>query len=323
MARFGVHLSGGIAATSPEMLRALAQHAERWGYDSVWFADHIVIPRTVRSAYPYAVDGVSTFDPDQPMHEVLATLTFLAGCTQHIRLGPDVLIVPYRPPILTAKLLTMLDVLSGGRLTVGVGVGWMEEEFEALGAPPYAERGAVTDEYLRLFKVLWTADHPTFEGRYCSVSDIGFLPKPVQKPHPPIWVGGHTGPALRRAAELGDAWLPLGTFPPVEFRPEELQPRIARLRELTRQAGRPEEAVKVCLGAFVRFEDGLGADRLPLKGSPDQIAEDVRRYQSIGINDFILFLGRGGDTSVVMEAIERFARDVVPLVGGDAPSGVQ
>ena len=248
------------------------------------------------------------------MHDVLSTLTYLAGCTQRIRLGPNVLIVPYRPRIMTAKLLTMLDVLSEGRLTLGVGVGWMEEEFEALGAPPYAERGAVTDEYLRLFKVLWTEDRPSFAGKYCSVSDIGFFPKPVQKPHPPIWVGGHTGPALRRAAELGDARLPLGTFPPVIFRPDDLKPKIARLRELTRQAGRPEEAVKVCLGAIVRFEESAGADRLPLKGRPEQIAEDITQYQAIGINDFILYLGRGGDSTAVMEAVERFAREVVPLV---------
>ena len=315
MVTFGVNLPGGVAATSPEDLRSLAQHAERCGFDSVWFADHIVIPRNVRSTYPYSVDGVSTFDPDLPLPEVLSTLTYLAGCTQRIRLGPNVLIVPYRHPIATAKHLTMLDVLSGGRLTLGMGVGWMEEEFEALGAPAYAERGAVTDEYLRLFKVLWTEEHPEFHGQYCHVSDIGFLPKPVQKPHPPIWVGGHTGPALRRAAKLGDAWLPLGTFPPVVFRPEDLKPKIARLRELTRQAGRPEESVKVCLGAFARIEDSGDADRLPMKGHPGQIANDIQQYQSIGINDFILYLGRGGGTGTVAEAIERFAREVMPLVG--------
>jgi probable F420-dependent oxidoreductase len=311
---FGCNLSSSLAATSPATLRAQAQRAEALGFDSIWFADHIAIPRNVRSAYPYAVGGASHFNPDAPFHEVLSTLTYLAGCTEKIRLGPNVLIVPYRPPIFTAKLLTMLDVLSGGRLTLGVGVGWMEEEFEALGAPPYAERGAVTDEYLRLFKTLWTEEHPTFHGKYCQVSEIGFLPKPVQKPHPPIWVGGHTAPALRRAATLGDAWLPLGTFPPVVFGPEELKPKIDRLRELTRQAGRPEEAVKVCLGAFVSFDEAAGADRLPMKGHPEQIAEDVRQYQAIGINDFILYLGRGGDSTAVTAALERFAGEVMPLV---------
>jgi alkanesulfonate monooxygenase SsuD/methylene tetrahydromethanopterin reductase-like flavin-dependent oxidoreductase (luciferase family) len=197
---------------------------------------------------------------------------------------------------------------------LGVGVGWMEEEFEVLGVPPFAERGAVTDEYLRLFKTLWTEENPTFNGKYCHVSEIGFLPKPVQKPHPPIWVGGHTGPALRRTAELGDAWLPLGTFPPVIFWPDELRPKIARLRELTRQAGRPEDAVKVCLGALLSFDETPEQERLPMKGHPEQIAEDVRRYQAIGINDFILYPARGRDPSAVMAAMERFAREVIPLV---------
>lgn len=315
---FGCNLPSGSVATSPDTLRAMAQHAEALEFDSIWFADHIVIPRNVRSTYPYAIDGVSTFNPDGPFHEVLSTLLYLAGCTQRIRLGPNVLIVPYRPPVLTAKMLTMLDVLSGGRLTVGVGAGWMEEEFAVLGAHPNAERGAVTDEYIRLFKTLWTEDQPTFRGKYCQVPEIGFLPKPVQKPHPPIWVGGHTGPALRRAAALGDAWLPLGTFPPVIFRPEELRPKIDRLRELTREAGRPDGSVKVCLGAFVSFDEATGSERLPMKGHPEQIAEDVRQYQALGINDFILYIARGREPGVAMAGMERFARDVMPLVARHA-----
>jgi alkanesulfonate monooxygenase SsuD/methylene tetrahydromethanopterin reductase-like flavin-dependent oxidoreductase (luciferase family) len=172
----------------------------------------------------------------------------------------------------------------------------------------------VTDEYLRLFKALWTEENPSFQGKYCLVSEIGFLPKPVQKPHPPIWVGGHTGPALRRAATLGDAWLPLGTFPPVVFWPDELKPKIDRLRELTRQAGRPEDAVKVCLGAFVNIDGGQRPDRLPMKGHPEEIAEDIRAYQAIGINDFILYLARGEGEAAVPRAMERFAREVIPLV---------
>jgi probable F420-dependent oxidoreductase len=292
----------------------MAQHAEALGFDSIWFADHVVIPRNVRAAYPYSVDHVSTFNPDRPFHEMMTTLAYLAGCTERIRLGPNVLIVPYRPPLLQAKQLTMLDVLSGGRLILGVGVGWMEEEFEALGVPPFAERGAVTDEYLRLFKTLWTEETPTFNGKYCQVSEIGFLPKPIQKPHPPIWVGGHTGPALRRTAELGDAWLPLGTFPPVIFRPEELKPKIERLRELTVQAGRPVDAVSVCLAAFVSFDEVQDTERLPMKGHPEQIAADVRAYQEIGIDDYILYFARGQNEAAVMAAMERFAREVMPLV---------
>ena len=312
---FGCNLSGSTAATDLALFRAMAQRAETLGYDSIWFSDHIVIPRNVRAAYPYAIDGVSTFSPDRPIHEVLSILTYLAGCTERIRLGPNVLIVPYRPPVYTAKQLAMLDVLSGGRLTVGVGAGWMEEEFEALGVEPFAERGAVTDEYLRAFKALWTEENPTFNGKYCQFSEIGFWPKPVQKPHPPIWVGGHTGPALRRAATLGDAWLPLGTFPPVIFRPDDLKPKIDRLHELTRQAGRPEGAVKVCLGAFVSLEAvSPSEERLPMKGHPEQIAEDIRAYQALGIDDFILYFARGRGDAAVQKEMERFAREVVPLV---------
>jgi probable F420-dependent oxidoreductase len=247
------------------------------------------------------------------MAEVLSTLTYMAACTQRVRLGPNVLVVPARPPVLTAKQLAVLDVLSGGRLTVGVGAGWMAEEFAALGAPAFSERGAVTDEYLRLFKVLWTEDRPVFHGKYCQVPEIAFVPKPVQKPHPPIWVGGWGGPALRRAAELGDAWLPVGTLPAMPLRPAELRPKIARLRELTRLAGRQEAAVRVCLGGLITFADLTGVDRLPLKGHPEQIAADVKEYQALGINDFILFFAGPNDTTGLLEGMERFVREVVPL----------
>ena len=238
-----------------------------------------------------------------------------SGCTHRIRLGPNVLIVPYRPPIQTAKLLTALDVLSGGRLTVGVGVGWMEEEFEALGVPPYAGGARSPTSTCVCSNLYGPRSARTFEGRYCRVSDIGFLPKRCRNP---IRRSGSEGIQVQRC----DARRSLATHgyrwgrSLVVFWPDELQPKIARLRELTRQAGRAEESVKICLGAFVRFEDETRGERLPLKGTPEQIADDVMRYQAIGIDDFILYLGRGGDTSRVMEAMERFARDVVPLLDG-------
>jgi probable F420-dependent oxidoreductase len=310
----------GVAATEPETLRLVAERAESLGYDSIWIGDHVVIPRDVRSRYPLTVEGVPNFKADHPMAEVLSTLTYLAGCTRRIRLGTNVLIVPSRPPVLTAKQLAVLDVLSGGRLTVGVGVGWMAEEFQALGAPPFSERGAVTDEYLQLFKILWTEDRPVFHGKYCQIPEVAFFPKPVQKPHPPIWVGGWGGPALRRAAELGDAWLPLGTIPAMPLRPDELRPKIAQLRDLTRLAGRQEVAVNVCLGAGVAFVDSTGVDRLPLKGHPEQIAQDLEQYQALGVNDFILFFALPGDTTALLEGMERFVREVVPLVRDHATS---
>ena len=315
---FGCNIPINRADLSPAVIRALAQEAETLGFDSVWFADHVVLPREVSSVYPYADDGVSNFRPDLPLYEPLSTLTFLAGCTRTLRLGTNVLVVPYRPPVLTAKLLTMLDVLSDGRLTVGVGVGWMAEEFAALGSPAFEDRGAVTDDYLRLFKSLWTQDEPSFIGQHAQISGISFLPKPVQKPHPPIWVGGHSDRALRRAAEFGDGWIPLGTFPPAVFDFTELERKIARLRVLTIRAGRPENAVEICFGGSVAFHETKQPERSLLQGHPEQIAADLRRYQELGVVNFILYFAnpaeRGEGIAGLAGPMERFAREVMPLV---------
>jgi probable F420-dependent oxidoreductase len=294
-------------------LRTLAQRAEAVGFDSLWVGDHIIIPRHVQSFYPYASDGASPFAPDQPYCEPLSVLHFLAGCTQRVRLGTDVLIIPYRHPVLTAKILATLDVLSEGRMILGAGVGWMQEEFEALGLRTYTERGAVTNEYLRLFKELWTKDEPVFQGQYYQVSGIGFQPKPVQQPHPPIWIGGHTGPALRRAAELGDGWLPIGQSPPAILEPAELARKIARLRALTRQAGRPEEAVALGFSTPIAFERASGPSRQMMRGQPEEIAADLRQYQALGVQHFI-FNFRLDSVAGVQETMERIAREVLPLI---------
>ena len=225
----------------------------------MWVSDHIILPREVDSFYPYSPDGVAIFRPDDTYYEPLAALNFLAGCTQRVRLGTHVLILPYRNPVLTAKILATLDHLSGGRLILGAGVGWMEEEFEALGLDTFAERGAVTDEYIELYKELWTKDEPVFEGKYYQISGSGFQPKPAQKPHPPIWIGGHTGPAIRRAAVHGDGWMPIGLRPPAILEPEELAGKISRLRRLTAQAGRPEDAVEITFSTDVVFDGSGGA----------------------------------------------------------------
>jgi probable F420-dependent oxidoreductase len=298
---------------SPEALRTLAQRAEDLAFDSVWVSDHIVVPRRIESFYPYSADGVPTFQPEQPYYEPLSVLNFLAGCTQRLRLGTHVLILPYRNPVLTAKVLATLDVLSGGRVILGAGVGWMEEEFQALGLNTFAQRGAVTDEYIRLFKELWTKEEPEFQGKYYQLSGAGFYPKPVQKPHPPIWIGGHTGPAIRRAAELGDGWMPIGLRPPAILEPEELAVKIARLRTLTRRAGRSEDAVSVCFSTDVAFERTPGPTRRMMSGRPEQIAADLRQYQDVGVQNFILNF-RADSISGLRECMEQFSRQVMPLI---------
>ena len=310
---FGCSMPSRGPLASPENLRSLAQRAEDLGFDSIWVSDHIILPREVSSFYPYAADGVATFRADQPYYEPIATLNFLAGCTHRVRLGTHVLILPYRNPVLTAKMLATLDVLSGGRVILGAGVGWMEEEFRALGLDNFDQRGAVSNEYLRIFKELWTQEQPEFHGEFYDVAGAGFLPKPVQQPHPPIWIGGHTGPAIRRAAEFGDGWMPIGLRPPAILEPEEMAAKIARLRRLTVQAGRPEDAVTPCFSTSVAFDQTPVASRQMMTGRPEQIAADLRQYQDLGVQNFIL--GFPPDSVAGQrEAMEQFSREVMPLI---------
>ena len=240
--------------------------------------------------------------------------------------GPFVLIVPYREPIFTAKILSTLDYMTGGRLNVGVGVGWMEEEFKSLGLDTFSERGKVTDEYIRIYKELWTKDDPVFEGKYARFSGFKFYPKPVQKPHPPIWVGGNTNAALRRAATLGDCWLPLGVQPNTRLEPEDMARTISRLRDMTEEAGRPREVVDIALAASMRFDRSEGGPRTTMTGTPDQIADDIARYKQVGVDHFIFFFGGGQsgpaglqrmigeDFDAVLESLERCATEVMPRV---------
>jgi len=297
----------------PEQIRGVAQRAEDLGYDHVWVSDHIILPKKVDSFYPYASDGVATFRPDEPYLEPLAALNFIAGCTKRIRLGTHVLIIPYRNPVLTAKILSSLDVLSGGRVILGAGVGWMEEEFQAMGLDTYKERGAVTDEYLQLYKELWTSENPSFDGKYYQISGSGFEPKPAQKPHPPIWIGGHTGPAIRRAAKYGDGWMPIGLRPPAILDPEELGGKIAQLRKLTVEAGRPEDAVDLTFSTSVVFNDSIGSSREMMQGQPEQIAADIRQYQDLGVSNFIIGL-QGNTVPELQENMERSSREVMTLI---------
>ena len=245
-------------------------------------------------------------------------MSYIAGQTSKIRLVTSVLIVPHRNPLIAAKSLATLDVLSGGRLVVGAGVGWMREEFEALGLPPFEERGAVTDEYIRAFKVLWTEDDPCFEGKYISFDDISFLPKPVQKPHPPIWVGGESRSALRRTAELADGWYPLGSNPTFPMgTPDQLKAGLERLAQYAQRFGRdPSEIETIYRTHQFELQSGpAGTDRLPFVGDADQIAGDIRSYQDMGVTSMIWdFLRQTEDLDQMLGLMEDFATQVWPKV---------
>ena len=323
---FGVILPNHVPITRPDSFRTLAQRAEELGYDHVWFGDHIVMATEDTTEYPDTADGASPFDPLQPVPEPLTTLAYLAACTKRIKLGPFVLIVPYREPIFTAKIIATMDYMTGGRIIVGVGVGWQEAEFKALGQDIFRERGKVTNEYIKIYKELWTQDDPQFQGKYSRFSGVKFYPKPVQKPHPPIWVGGHTPAAMRRAATLGDGWAPVGQMPYARLDPEELAVEIKRLRDMTEQAGRPRDAVDVAFSVCLFFGNSSGGPRRTLTGTADEIASDINRYQQVGVKHFVFAFGTnrqefspmenffGGDVDEIGESLERFAKDVMPQV---------
>ncbi|MEM7251326.1 MAG: TIGR03619 family F420-dependent LLM class oxidoreductase [Pseudomonadota bacterium] len=197
--KFGVHLGTRGAAGSRDGLLAIARHAEACGLDYLGFSDHIVIAREVNSPYPYTADQKWFAHDTGFCLEQLSVLSFVAAVTERIRLLTSVMVIPYREPILANKLITTADILSNGRVTVGLGAGWMAEEMALLGSPPYAARGRVAQEYVEAFKALWTEDEPRYQGEFVSFDGLYAEPKSVQRPHPPLWMGGEAPAAKRRA----------------------------------------------------------------------------------------------------------------------------
>lgn len=316
--KYGFTMPGRGPLATPERLGIIARKGEEFGFDALLTGDHILVPKNISSPYPYTEGGEFPGSSSGESMEQITLLSYIAGQTSKIRLVTSVLIVPHRNPLIAAKSLATLDVLSGGRLVVGVGVGWMREEFEALGLPPFEERGAVTDEYIRAFKVLWTEDDPHFEGKYISFDDITFLPKPVQKPHPPIWVGGESRPALRRAAELADGWYPLGSNPTFPMgTPDELKAGLDRLAQYAQRFDRDPKTIETIYRThqFELTKDAGGADRLPFVGDADQIAGDIRRYQDMGVTTMIWdFLRQTDDLGQMLGLMEDFSNQVWPRV---------
>ena len=315
---FTLPMRGPMA--TPERLGIIARKGEELGYDALLTGDHILVPRNISSPYPYTESGEFPGASSGESMEQLTLLAFLAGQTRKIRLVTSVIIVPHRNPLIAAKALATLDVLSQGRLVVGVGVGWMREEFEALSLPPFEERGAVTDEYIRAFIELWTSDNPSFEGKYVSFDNISFLPKPVQKPHPPIWVGGESRPALRRAAELGTGWYPLGSNPtfPVGT-PQQLSASLDRLAVYCRRFGRDPKEIEIIYRThqFQLQKNGgaSGGDRLSFVGNAEQVAGDIRQYQDMGVGSLVLdFLRQTEDLDQMLGRMEDFAGQVFSKV---------
>ncbi len=316
--QFGFSLPVAGPLSSPDNVARIAVEGEAIGYDFASFSDHVVIPRDIEAKYPYSDTGEFPSGSRVDRHEQLTAVAFVAGKTSRLRLVTSVTVVPHRPAVLLAKMLATIDVLSKGRFTFGIGAGWMKEEFEALGLPPFAERGAVTDEYLLACRELWTRDEPRFSGKYVNFANILFAPKPVQKPHPPIWVGGESGPALRRTARLGDAWYPIGTNP--QHRLDSMKrfaAGVERLRRLTREAGRDPAQVALAYrvsssGRALPAQASDGERRL-FSGETGDIVGDLRAFRDFGVAhvDF----GFAGDTAAAVIAnMRRFREDALAKV---------
>jgi len=203
--KLGVFLPVSGRAAVPEVLTDAARQAERLGFASVWAAERLVNPWEMTTQYPYKADAQWFVPPESPFLETLTVLTFLAGVTEKVSLGSSVIVLPYRHPLFTARVATSIDTLSKGRLILGVGIGWMPEEFAALRVP-FKNRAGMSEEQLRIFDLLWREERPRFRGRYYEFDAVALNPRPVQQPRFPIWMGGESEPAQRRAAKYADAW---------------------------------------------------------------------------------------------------------------------
>ena len=312
---FGLPTRGPMAA--PQSLATLARTGEELGFAIISVSDHVIIPKAINSTYPYNESGTFAGSPSGECLEQLSLLSFLVGVTSSAKLLTSVMVLPHRPPVLTAKMLATIDVLSNGRLIVGCGVGWMREEFEAIGAPSYDERGSVGDEYIQAFKELWTSDNPAFEGKYCRFANVAFAPKPVQKPHPPIWTGGESPAALRRAGRLANVWYPIGSNPrfPVGT-PAQFAAYAARVKRYATEAGRDPSSLDFAYSAnwyndqqAQTLPDG---QRRPLTGTPQQIADDIKRYEELGVRHMMVNL-QGETQAQTLERMQRFADRIMPL----------
>lgn len=312
---FNLPMSGPMAA--PATMARVAREGEALGFDYLTLTDHLVLPDMRTPGYPYSESG-EFYEPDPGnRHEQLTAAAWLAAQTQRIRLVLAVLVVPHRPAVLAAKMLATLDVLSGGRLVVGVGAGWLKPEFDAAVTTPFAERGAVTDEYLDAFRTLWTEPQPRLDGTYVKMEGLTFDPKPVQKPYPPIWVGGESAPSMRRAARLGNAWYPIGSNNKhlLDTLPR-LEAGIARLRKLVAEAGRDPASVgvvyRVKRHAHAAPPASDGHRRL-FSGSIDNVIEDVAALRALGVTglDFD-FVSREEEPSLA--AMRRFSETVLPRI---------
>jgi probable F420-dependent oxidoreductase len=279
MMRIGFALPQVGSAVGPETLVTAAKRAEELGFDSLWVLDRILWPISPRAPYPIGdgslpVKYKSVLDP-------LETLTFAAAHTRRVALGTSVLNLPWYNPVLLARQLTTLDVLSAGRLQIGFGIGWSPDEYEAAGVP-WEERGKRADELIQALKKIWTTDPVEFQGQYYRIPKSVIGPKPVQKPHPPIYMAAYAPAALKRTASEADGWFPVGI--PLSG----IGPMFDVIKDMAKDAGRDPSTLALIVRANVEIHDApIEKERVDFTGTLEQIADDIETTQKLGAAEIV------------------------------------
>jgi probable F420-dependent oxidoreductase len=292
----------------------LGVHAERAGFDSVWVTDHIVLPESRQARYPHNDSGQFPYTWEQDIFEPVALLAALAQATSQVEIGTAVLVIPYRHPLLAAKMLATIDQLAGGRVILGAGVGWLRDEFDALGIDEaiFGHRGAVTDEYLQVMRTAWEASGPaSHNGAWLHFERVGTRPQPCRQGRIPVWIGGKGDHALRRAVHAGDGYIAISSDPAL------LRAEVARLEALADSAGRDPSTITIALiDGIVVTPQALDDRRNPLHGTPEQIAEGLREFADAGLNHLVAGIRTAGDPTYAgcVAALEAIGTDVLPVL---------
>ena len=301
--KLGVGLPVAGQWATPDNQIRLARHAEALGYHSLWAFQRLLYPVEPKNEY-YGAPGRAWPEPFRRVADPIVSLAFIAGATKTIRLGTRVLIMPFYQPIVLAKQLATLDVISRGRLNVGLGLGWSQDEYEAVSVP-FRRRGARADEFLRCLTAIWSDDPVEFRGEFYFVPKSTIQPKPVQTPRPPITIGGYSKQVFRRAATLADGYNG-GNIPFAE-----LTSILRQLGEAAEGAGRDPASLEiVCRGSFQVYDAPPGPNRRALWGTLDEIREDIRRYAELGVTELFLeanFQAGGAEIDRVLYATEALA----------------
>ena len=299
-----------VRPPSPPTSSPSRSRAETAGFGSIWLADHVAFPVSFQSKYPYSATGAFPSAVSERLMEPVATMGVLVGATKRVRIGTAALIMPYRNPVLLARMLVTLDQLSGGRIILGAGSGWLEEEFKVLGAYDFKRRGRVTDEYLEIFKAVCAGGEVGYKGETYSFEPIYSAPGSLQRPHPPILIGGLSNAALRRVVRHGNGWLAVAA--PIA----QLAERVLALRKLAAEAGRRFEDLELAYKLFLSLGEAkrgyTGARELGT-GSVADVAQDIKQLMELGFRKLIIRC-RGSSAADVMDQVGHFADEIAPAV---------